>query len=64
MENNEIYSNTGAGVFVQDEGSEATLRDNRIYNGKDGGVFINFQAKATLENNEIMAKHTGKNRRC
>jgi parallel beta-helix repeat protein len=53
LENNNIHSNTEAGVQVQDEGSEAVLRGNRIHDGKGEGVFIVEGASATLESNTI-----------
>ena len=37
LENNNIHSNTHAGVQVGDEGSEAVLRGNRIHDGKEEG---------------------------
>jgi parallel beta-helix repeat protein len=40
-------------VQVEDEGSEAVLRGNRIHDGKSSGVSINDGASATLENNNI-----------
>jgi parallel beta-helix repeat protein len=53
LENNNIDSNTLCGVEVKGEGSDAVLRGNRIYDGKQGGVFICEGASATLQNNTI-----------
>ena len=55
LENNNIESNTLAGVQVGDEGSEAVLRDNHIHDGKEAGVCVFDKAKATLESNHIEA---------
>ena len=53
LENNDIHSNTDAGVNVLGEGSEAVLRGNRIHAGKMSGVLIYDGASATFENNTI-----------
>jgi parallel beta-helix repeat protein len=40
-------------LVVTDEGSQALLKNNRIYDGKDAGFYIDDKATATLEDNDI-----------
>jgi parallel beta-helix repeat protein len=51
LDNNDIYSNEHACVQIDDAGSEAILRSNRIYDGRTGGVLIANKGNGTLENN-------------
>ena len=53
LENNNIHSNTEAGVDVHGEGTEVVTRGNLIHDGKREGVRIATKASATLENNTI-----------
>jgi parallel beta-helix repeat protein len=60
LENNDIHSNTLAGVYARGEGSEAVLKTNTIRDSKDSGVLVCEKAKATLENNTIIGNdHAG-----
>lgn len=52
IEENEIYANTLAGVWVT-TGSAPTLRRNRIHSGKQVGVYFYDNGHGTLEDNDI-----------
>ena len=49
---NDIYSNALAGVWIKTD-SNPTLRRNKIYNGKEGGVCIFNSGRGVLEENDI-----------
>jgi len=53
LEDNDIF-NYSSGVDIA-EGSAATLRNNRIHDGKQNGVFVSEGGKGTLEGNDIFA---------
>ena len=52
MEDNDIYGNALAGVWIKTD-SNPTLRRNKIYNGKEGGVCIFNSGRGLLEDNDI-----------
>ena len=49
---NDIYSNALAGVWIKTD-SNPTLKRNKIYNGKEGGVCIFNSGRGVLEENDI-----------
>jgi parallel beta-helix repeat protein len=62
LENNDIFANSSIvggggfpGVGIAGEGANPTLRNNRIHDGKGGGVLVNNGGKGTLEDNDISA---------
>lgn len=52
LENNEIFDNAMAGVWIKTE-SNPVLRRNKIHDGREGGVCIFNGGKGLLENNDI-----------
>jgi F-box protein 11 len=52
IEENDIYGNTLAGVWVT-TGSQPVLRRNRIHDGKQVGVYFYDRGGGILEDNEI-----------
>ena len=52
LEHNEIFDNAMAGVWIKTD-SNPTLRRNKIYDGRDGGVCIFNGGKGVLEENDI-----------
>eukprot|EP00064_Thunnus_orientalis_P021404 superscaffoldBa00006468_g21567 len=52
IEENEVYSNTLAGVWVT-TGSTPVLRKNRIHSGKQVGVYFYDNGHGVLEDNDI-----------
>ena len=52
LEDNDIYGNALAGVWIKTD-SNPTLRRNKIYNGKEGGVCIFNCGRGILEDNDI-----------
>lgn len=52
IEENEVYSNTLAGVWVT-TGSTPVLRRNRIHSGKQVGVYFYDNGHGVLEDNDI-----------
>lgn len=52
LEENDIYGNALAGVWIKTD-SNPTLRRNNIYNGKEGGVCIFNNGRGLLEDNDI-----------
>jgi F-box protein 11 len=52
LENNEIFDNAMAGVWIKTD-SNPTLRRNKIYDGRDGGICIFNGGKGVLEENDI-----------
>lgn len=60
LEENDIYGNALAGVWIKTD-SNPVLRRNKIYNGKEGGVCIFNNGRGLLEDNDIFNnKLTGK----
>ena len=47
-----IYDNAFAGIAVTD-GADPTVRDCKIYDGKEGGIFVFEKGKGTFENCEV-----------
>ena len=49
---NEIYGNKFAGVWISEE-SDPTIKDNKIYKGSQGGIYIFAQGKGLIQGNDI-----------
>lgn len=52
LEENEIFDNAMAGVWIKTE-SNPVLRRNKIHHGREGGVCVFNCGKGVLENNDI-----------
>lgn len=52
IEENEVYANTLAGVWIT-TGSTPVLRRNRIHSGKQVGVYFYDNGHGKLEDNDI-----------
>lgn len=52
LEDNEIFDNAMAGVWIKTE-SNPILRRNKIHDGHEGGVCIFNNGKGLLEDNDI-----------
>ena len=49
---NDIYGNKFAGVWISEE-SDPTIKDNKIYKGSQGGIYIFAQGKGLIQGNDI-----------
>eukprot|EP00794_Sanderia_malayensis_P017730 gene17730-19502_t len=49
---NKIHSNTFAGVWIT-SGSNPTIKDNEIYHGQQGGIYVFGDGRGLIENNDI-----------
>ena len=52
LEDNDIFNNNLSGVQIR-TGSNATLRHNRIHDGKQDGVLVNEKGQGIIEDNDI-----------
>ena len=52
LEDNEIYNNVFSGILIR-EGANPSLFGNRIYEGKQCGVFVCMNGLGSIEDNEI-----------
>ena len=52
IEDNEIFDNAMAGVWIKTD-SNPTLRRNKIHDGRDGGICIFNGGRGLLEENDI-----------
>ena len=52
LENNNIHSNTLAGVQIR-TGSDPIIRNNKIHHGLHGGIYVHDSGRGLIEGNEI-----------
>jgi parallel beta-helix repeat protein len=51
--NNDIYSNSGAGISIENAASTNTIQGNTIHDNVFGGIFIDRASAVTVEGNQI-----------
>jgi parallel beta-helix repeat protein len=57
--NNNIYSNSGAGISIINAASTNTIQGNTIHNNIQGGIFIDRASAVTVEGNQIYSNGYG-----
>jgi parallel beta-helix repeat protein len=57
--NNNIYSNSGAGISIENAASTNTIQGNTIHDNIKGGIFIDRASAVTVEGNQIYSNGYG-----